>query len=339
MAVEEVLRSGQLAGGPKVLEFERRFAHAIGMSDAVAVNSGTSGLHLVLSGLGIGVGDEVIIPSYVCSALLHAVRNVGAIPVLVDSLADHVHMDTAQAMAMITKKTKAVILVHLFGDMISTREWKGSDLCIIEDGTQSLGNTGPDGAVGSLGDVSVFSFYATKVMTTGEGGMIGVRDPALAQTLRDTREYDEKEIFRTRYNYKMTDLAAAMGLAQLAQLPSFLARRKRIASRYNQVLRKLAPAPKRCNRDDSIYYRYVLALGRDAEEGMDYFAHKGIGCKRTVFEPLHRVRRIADEQFPCATAHYQHNVSLPVYPSLTDAEILTVSDALLNLCMSHVEIL
>ncbi len=337
-AVEEVVRSGQLALGPKVGQFERRFARAIGMPDAVAVNSGTSGLHLALCALGIGPGDEVLMPSYVCSALLYAVSYVGAVPVVVDSLPDHVHMNAEAAMEKISKKTKAVILVHLFGDVTGTKEWRGSGLRIIEDGTQSLGNKGPDGVVGSLGDLSVFSFYATKMMTTGEGGMIGVRDPGLARTLRDTREYDEKKGFRARYNYKMTDLAAAMGLAQLAQLPSFIDRRRQIASQYNHVLRARSSVPKPCNQDDSIYYRYVLASGQDVEEWMSHFTSKGIACKRPVFEPLHRVGRLADEQFPCATLHYRQNISLPIYPSLTEAEIETISAALTNMDLRRVEV-
>lgn len=325
-AADAVLRSGQLACGPEVEEFERRFARAIGMPDAVAVNSGTSGLHLALLALGVGTGDEVIIPSYVCSALLHAVRYAGATPVLADSLPEHGHMDNGKAISKISKKTKAVILTHLFGDATAAKEWKKTGLSIIEDATQSLGCETPEGPVGSLGDVSVFSFYATKIITTGEGGMIGVRDAKVAAILRDIREYDEKGKFRARYNYKMTDLAAAIGLAQLESLPAFVRQRRDIAARYDAAAVSAGWKPH--NQRGSMVYRYVLSCEPDAGAAQESFASRGVQCKRPVYQPLHRVLSLSDKDFPRASMHHERNLSIPLYPSLQSGEIQTILEAL-----------
>jgi perosamine synthetase len=321
-AVTAVLESGQLAQGAQVLHFEQALAALIGVGGAVAVSSGTAALHLALLALRIGEGDEVALPSFVCPALLNAIRYVHAIPALVDIDPETFNIDVQDLKRRLTKKTKAVIVPHMFGLTADIREIVALGVPVIEDCAQALGSSYMGAPAGSFGVLSVFSFYATKVICTGEGGMIASGDRQLLERIRDLRDYDEKADDHLRYNYKLTDFQAAMGRVQLRKLPALVARRRAIARRYDEVLSERGLSVPVCPMDrDHIYYRYILRT-EQAAELLAAGGEAGITYRRPVFKPLHRY--LGTTGYPETEAAFHQTVSLPLYPSLSDAEGETI---------------
>ncbi|MBN2438715.1 MAG: DegT/DnrJ/EryC1/StrS family aminotransferase [Deltaproteobacteria bacterium] len=325
-AVDAVLRSGRLAQGERVLEFEKILASLTGAGGAVAVSSGTAGLHLSLLALGVGEGDEVVIPGFVCPALLNAILYVRALPVLADIDRETFNIDVRDLKRRRTEKTKAVIVPHMFGLPADIGEIVALGVPVIEDCAQALGSRYEGLPIGSFGVLSVFSFYATKVICTGEGGMVAANDRHLLEKIRDLRDYDEKDDHRLRYNYKLTDLQAALGLAQIRRLPVLIERRRAIARQYDAFLReRRLPAPA-CPPDrEHIYYRYVirtkqvaglLAAGEEA----------GIAYRRPVFKPLQHYLGMTG--YPRTEKAFIETVSLPIYPSLSDAEVEAILHSL-----------
>jgi len=320
--VLDVLRSGQLAQGERVAAFEDAFCREMVLPGAVAVSSGTAALHLALLALKIGTGDEVIIPSYVCTALWHAVRYTGATPVLADIEADSFNLSVLDVMTRLTKKTRAIIVPHMFGQSADIDTLVNLGIPVIEDCAQSLGSHYRGQPAGTFGTAAIFSFYATKVIAAGEGGMVVSRDMNLIDNIREMRDYDEKETLATRFNYKLTDLQAALGTSQLKKLPVFIARRQEIARRYDRVLREagLPPPVSKPDRDHS-YFRYVFLL-----DNMDRFINdmvrQGVICRRPVFRPLHDY--LEQTGFEVTNQVWRHAVSMPIYPGLTEEEVETV---------------
>jgi perosamine synthetase len=321
-AVDAVLRSGRLAQGERVLEFEKVLAPLIGAGGAVAVSSGTAGLHLSLLALGVGEGDEVVIPGFVCPALLNAILYVRALPVLADIDRETFNIDVRDLKRRRTGKTKAVIVPHMFGLPADIRDIVALGVPVIEDCAQSLGSRYEGAPTGSFGVLSVFSFYATKVICTGEGGMVAAHDRQLLERIRDLRDYDEKDDHRLRYNYKLTDLQAALGLAQIRRLPVLIERRRAIARQYDAFLReRRLPAPA-CPPDrEHIYYRYVIRTKQVAEL-LAAGEEAGIAYRRPVFKPLHHYLGMTG--YPQTEEAFIETVSLPIYPSLSDAEVETI---------------
>jgi dTDP-4-amino-4,6-dideoxygalactose transaminase len=321
-AAVSVLQSGQLAQGEQVLQFEKALASLIGVGGAVAVSSGTAALHLSLLALEIGEGDEVVIPSFVCPALLNAIRYVRAVPVLADINRETFNIDVRDLKQRRTGKTKAVIVPHMFGLPADIREIVALGVPVIEDCAQALGSRYEGAPTGSFGVLSVFSFYATKVICTGEGGMVAANDLQLLERVRDLRDYDEKEEHRLRYNYKLTDLQAALGLAQLRKLPVLIERRRILARQYDAFLReRLLPVPA-CSPDrEHIYYRYVIRTKHVAEL-LAGGGEAGIAYRRPVFKPLHHYLGMTG--YPQTEAAFLETVSLPIYPSLHDEEIKAI---------------
>lgn len=321
-AVACVLKSGQVAQGEEVRRFERALASLIGIGDAVGVNSGTAALHLALLALEIGAGDEVVIPSFVCQALLNAVRYVGAVPVPADINGETFNIDVRDLARRLTKKTKAVIVPHMFGLPADIREIVTLGIPVIEDCAQSLGSRYRGGPTGSFGVLSVFSFYATKVICTGEGGMVAANDQRLINKIKDLREYDEKEDGRLHYNYKLTDLQAALGLVQLRKLPAFIDRRRAIARQYDEFLQEYPVSlPARPQDREQIHYRYIIRTER-LQELLDAGVEVGISYRRPVFKPLHHYLDLGG--FPGTAEAFRSAVSLPLYPTLRDAEVQTI---------------
>ena len=321
-AVTSVLQSGQLAQGEKVLHFEQALASLIGVGGAVAVSSGTAALHLALLSLGVGENDEIAIPSFVCPALLNAIGYTRAAPVLVDVDPTSFNMDAGDLRKRLTGKTKAIIVPHMFGLPADIREIATLGIPVIEDCAQSLGSRYQGAPAGSLGTVSVFSFYATKVICTGEGGMIATNDGRVLERIKDLRDYDEKDDNLLRFNYKMTEMQAAMGLAQLRKLPAFISRRRAIARQYDECLQGTALSAPGCPPDrEHIYYRYVVRTER-CTELLDAGREAGIAYRRPVFKPLHRYLGITG--YPGAEEAFDETVSLPLYPSLSDIEMKTI---------------
>lgn len=328
-SVMDVLKSGHLVQGEQVARFEKALSSFIGVKSGVAVSSGTAALHLSLIALGAGKGDEVIIPSYVCSALLNAVLYVGAVPVLADIDRVTFNISVDDLKKKITKRTKTIIVPHMFGLPANIDEIISLGISVIEDCAQSIGSRYKSGYTGGFGVLSIFSFYATKMLSTGEGGMVLSNDDDLIKTVRDMRDYDEKENYSVRYNYKMTDFQAALGISQLKKLPLFIERRRQIAGLYNEALEEMTfPIPAVPEGREHIYYRYVV-LDRNHLEFMEAMQKKGIDCKMPVFKPLHKCLGLSG--FPVTDEIFQQAVSIPIYPSLSDDEVRKIIDAMKNL--------
>ncbi|MHC4687379.1 MAG: DegT/DnrJ/EryC1/StrS family aminotransferase, partial [Planctomycetota bacterium] len=319
--VSAVLESGQLAQGQMAAKFEAAFARKLKVGYAVSVSSGTAALHLTLLALKIGPKDEVIIPSYVCSALLNAVNYVGARPVLAEIDPETYNLEPADVKRRLTKQTRAIIVPHLFGLAADLEGFSELDIPIIEDCAQATGATYKHKPVGTFGKAAIFSFYATKVMTTGEGGMIVTNSREIIDYARDLREYDKTETYKIRFNYKMTDIQATIGLAQLERLESFIRRRRAIAPKYQKALSSIGF---RLPPEDPghIYFRYVIDLGTDSAPMIRGLKEKGIQSARPIHTPLHRYLR--RDGYPKTDDAWNQCLSIPIYPSLTDQEIKRV---------------
>ena len=317
-AVAEVIQSGHIAEGEVVRRFEKAFAAKMGVKHAVAVSSGTAALHLTLLAMDVGPDDEVIIPSYVCTALLHAIEYVRAKPVPAEIDPLTYNMNPADVEKRMTRRTKAIIVPHLFGLAADLDKLLNLNVPVIEDCAQAVGGFYRNRPLGTFGEAAIFSFYATKVMATGEGGMVIARSPQIVERIRDFKTYDEKAANRIRFNYKMTDIQAALGEIQLAQLDDFIACRRDIARRYIRSLKSLAvtlPA----DQDEHIYYRFAVGLDTDCEPIMQNLARQGIGCARPVFLPIHRHLKM--DGYPLTDKAWKTTLSIPIYPSLETAAI------------------
>jgi len=326
-AAADVIRTGLLAQGEKVTEFERALARMAGQDEGVAVSSGTAAVFLALKGLGIGPGDEVIFPSYVCTALWHAVSQAGATPVLVDIDPETYHPSPEAVSRAITSKTKAVIVPHLFGLPADLSELEKSGIPLIEDCAHTLGASMGGRPVGSVGALTVCSFYATKLITTGEGGMVlGRSGPRMAR-IHAMRQYDERDALESAFNYKMTDMQAALGLCQVTDLPQFIKRRQAIAAQYTAALHGLkANPPAGIPRHDHVFYRYVVRLPQSVEPAMKAFAELGVTCRRPIFKPTHQYFDL--KGFSGTDLAWERSLSIPIYPSLADHEVERVVDAM-----------
>jgi perosamine synthetase len=327
--VQDVLESMQIAQGDKVARFEQAFARYLDVPYAACTNSGTSALHLILVSMGIGPGDEVIIPSYVCTALLNAVHYIGASPVLADIDPNTYNMDPADVKQRISKKTKAVVVPHMFGLAADMEGFLGLGVPIIEDCAQAVGGKSGESKIGTLGHAAIFSFYATKVMTTAEGGMVVTDSKHLIDTVKDLRDYDEKDHYIPRFNYKMTDINASVGMVQLSRLESFVERRKHIAGTYNAAFMGL---PFRCppDVDEHIYFRYILQLDGEAGPMIEALRQKGVGCARPVYRPIHDFLGI--KGYARTEQAWKTSVSIPIYPLLTEEETHRIVKSVKELC-------
>ena len=324
--VIRVLRSGQLAQGKIVSSFEERIASFIGIQHAVAVSSGSAALHLSMLSLGIGEGSEVILPSYVCAALLNAIHYVRATPILVDIDSHTYNIDVGSIKRAITGRTRAIIVHHMFGLPADIEPIISLGIPVIEDCAQSIGARFRGRCTGSFGALSVFSFYATKMLGAGEGGMVASNDPRLIDTIRNLRDYDEKEKYVVRYNYKMTDILAALCESRLKKLRSFIDRRKEIAKIYDEGLSDLELGiPIVPERRDNIYYRYIVEV-ENPIRFMDEMRKRGIICRRPVFKPIHRYLQLTG--FPNTDDAWEKAVSIPIYPALKQEEAYCIIDTI-----------
>jgi len=313
--VADVIKSGFVAQGKTVASFEQKFSRYQKVKHAAAVNSGTAALHLSLLALGIKGGDNVIIPSFVCTALMNAVNYTGASVRIVDVGEDDFNILVRDVQRKINRKTKAIIVPHMFGLPADLNALLKLKVPIIEDCAQSIGAKYKGKRVGSFGVLSIYSFYATKMMTTGEGGMITSNNTSLMNRIRDLREYDHKPQYTLRYNYKMTDIQAALGIHQLSQLPAWIKKRKRIAQKYNMALGGgHCTLPKQYTQREHIYYRYVIQA-KNKHKLLNTLKSKGIHAASPVFKPLHRYLRL--KGCPCADHLMNNAISLPIYPSLS----------------------
>ena len=325
-AVTAVLQSGHLAQGTVVERFERGLATYLGLAGGVAVNSGTMALEVALRVLGIGFGDEVILPSYVCAAPWQAVQRVGAQARLVDIEPETFQIDADLARAAITSRTRAIIVPHLFGLPADLTALTQLGVPLIEDCAQTLGAMEQGRSVGSVGVLTVCSFYANKLLCAGEGGMVLSSDPVLLERARALREYDGAPSLNPQAtNLKMTDLQAAVGLAQLDRLPGFLERRVSLALGYRGALAGTsAILPAVPVGRSHVYYRFVVRISQrrsgsdELSECLRRMERLGVQCRKPVFRSLHRYLGL--DGFPVSEAAEREALSLPLYPALADAE-------------------
>ncbi len=359
-AVTRAIRSGWVTSGPEMVAFEQEFAaHVGGQVEAVAVNSATAGLHLALEACGIGPGDEVIVPTWTFTSTAEVVRYLGATPVLVDVDPITLNIEMEAVAGALTPATKAVIPVHLAGlgvDIAALRAIVGTDVRIIEDAAHALPTVTDGALVGACehSDAAVFSFYATKTITTGEGGMITTRDPDIAARARVMRlhgiDRDAFDRYRSEkpgwfydvvaagFKYNLTDPASAMGRIQLRRSAQMHARRSAIAERYLGAFADLpvALSAKAPPGDTHAWHLFMLRIEPDARVDRDVFiavlAERGIGTS-VHFIPLHKHSiwrtslKLVDEDFPNATTQFERVVSLPLFSSMTDAQVDRVIDA------------
>ena len=327
-AVSEIVASGHIAEGEVAKAFEKNFARYLGVDHAVSTNSGTSALHLTLLALDVGPGDEVIIPSYVCSALLNAVKYTGARPVLADIDPITYHLDAADVQRRLTVCTKAIILPHLFGAAANMEPFLKLDVPIVEDCAQSIGATFNRQPVGTFGQAAIFSFYATKVITTGEGGMVATRSGSIAERIRDLKKYDKRKNYKVRFNYKMADIQAALGIEQLNRLDTFIRRRRAIAEDYSHAFGDFELQLPPVDDPGHIYFRYTIGVNREPKSWIEALNRLGIGCERPIHLPLHR--NLGLDDFPATDEVWNRTISIPIYPSLSDDETIKIITALID---------
>jgi len=343
-AVTAVLESGMLASGERVTEFEKKFADYCGTTHAVAINNGTAALHAALLAAGIGPGDEVIVPSFTFFATASAVSMTGAKPVFVDVNEKTFCIDPAQVENHITQKTKAVIGVHLFGQPFDIQGIKqvceSHNLTLIEDAAQAQGAMWNNEKAGAMGHMGCFSFYATKNMTTGEGGMVTTSDKALNERLRLLINHGQSEKYlhtRIGYNYRLTDVAAAIGIVQLKKLEKFNMRRRKNAEYFDtHISVKGLITPVVAPGMHHVYHQYVVRLTDEfpmkRADFMEYLKVKGIGTAVHYPIPIHHqpVYALANEADSCpvSTSLAASVLSIPVHPLLDQKELAYICDAI-----------
>ncbi len=320
-----VVRRGWVAPGPEAAAFEHELAARLGTEAAAAASSGSAALELALRALGVGPGDEVVIPTYVCDALHHAVSRTGATPVLADADRTTLSLSVADARGRLTPRTRCLIVPHAFGLAADLRPLLALGVPIIEDCAQTLAARLDGRPVGSFGTLAVCSFYATKLLTTGEGGAVA-GPSALIERVRDVRDYDERDDLVPRVNARLSDLAAALGRSQLARLDAFVARRRAVAARYRERLRGVPCVTPPELGERHVYHRFVVEVDRPPDVMQASLAARGVAARRPVYRPAHRA--LGRSGFPEADRLWSRTLSLPCYPTLTDGEIDAVAIAL-----------
>ena len=346
-AVGEVLESGYLTQGPKVAEFEQLIAEYVGVDYGFATSSATTGIHLALHAVGVRPGDEVIIPDFSFPATANAVIQQGAIPVFVDIDLATFNMDPGLLEAAVTERTRAIMPVHAFGlpaDMdpinaIAARH----GLPVVEDAACALGGTYRGRRAGSLGAAGVFSFHPRKIITTGEGGLITTSDETIADRIRVLRTHGSvrgshyMSFIDAGYNYRLSDVLGAIGVAQMARLDYIVERRQELGARYADELRtvKGAQAPTVPDGTQHAFQSYVVLLdeGIDRNAVIDGMREQDIettlGTYSMHLQPYFRERfGIADEELPMATRAHRSSLTLPLYPQLGDEDVRRVCETL-----------
>jgi dTDP-4-amino-4,6-dideoxygalactose transaminase len=365
-AAVETLRSGWLTTGARAKQFEEDFARYVGSQHAVAVNSGTAALHLALDAVGVKEGDEVLVPTMTFAASAEVVLYFKAKPVLVDCRRDTMNIDPDQIEKAITAKTKAIMPVHIGGqpcdmdrilDIAKVRNMK-----VIEDAAHALPTRYQGQMVGTIGDITCFSFYATKTITTGEGGMATTENPEWAERMRIMslhgishdawKRYTAEgtwyyEIMYPGYKYNLTDVAAALGIQQLKKCDQFWELRRRCAAWYNEGFKDVpeVSAPYVAPDVQHAWHLYVIQLNLEQlrisrHEFIELLKKENIGTS-VHFIPLHLHPYYRDtfgyrpEDFPAASAVFERIISLPIYPKMTEADVQRVIDTVRALVKQH----
>lgn len=348
-AVAEVIRGGWMTMGPKTFEFEKEFANYLGVDDAIAVSTGTAALHLALEAAGIRAGDEVLLPTTTFTATAEAVSYLGALPVLADIDPVTMNIDVDDASRRITPQTKAIIPVHMAGlpcEMDDIHHLaRRHHLRVIEDAAHALPSLYHGKRIGQISEFTCFSFYATKTLTTGEGGMVTSDNAEAAKRMRLMRLHGIErdawkryrsdgswryEVTEAGFKYNLTDLQSAIGLVQLAKCDALSDARRAIAKRYSEAFSRVdslvipaAPADRATS-----WHLYILRIrdgvrGLKRDDFLEELRHRGVGCS-VHFIPLHlhpfyqRAYGYRPGDFPNAETQFQSCLSLPIYPGMTD---------------------
>jgi dTDP-4-amino-4,6-dideoxygalactose transaminase len=347
-AVTEVLGSGMLAQGRKVAELEERWAEFIGVRHAIAMANGTLALLSIFSGIGLEPGDEVITVSHTFAATANAILYTGATPVFIDIEPDTYLIDAKKIEAAITPRTRAICPVHLFGlvadmDMIRAIADRHG-LAVVEDACQAHGATFRGRKAGSFG-YGAFSLYATKNMTTAEGGFVTTNDDRLADWLRLYRNQGMRARYQFEilgFNFRLTDLAAAIGLAQLGKLPRNTARRQAIAARYDKAFADLpVRLPVTPDGRNHVFHQYTVDVGEARDAILAELREAGVGADIYYPIPVHRQEYIMERglyaDLPVTDAAAARTLALPMFSGLTGEEQKQVIDALRSTVLRHAD--
>lgn len=336
-AVDRVLRSGMIAQGPEVAQFEKEFSkHFVLGRETVALNSGTSGQHLGLLAAGVGAGDEVIVPSFTFAATGNSVALTGATPVFADIEADYFTLDPESVRAAITPRTKGIMPVHLYGhpflvDQIEVIAHEYG-LAIYEDAAQAHGATWNGRPVGTIGDFAMFSLYPTKNMTSGEGGMVSCASGEIARNVRLLRNQGMEKQYENEvvgFNTRMTDIHAAIGRVQLTKVDAWTEERKRNASVLNEGLAGIAGVvtPKVAEGAVHVYHQYTIRVDAAERDRMQTVLREEHGIGTGVYYPIpnHRLPSLASYapglELPETERAAAEVLSLPVHPSLSEGDL------------------
>lgn len=332
-AVDRVMRSGMIAQGPEVTAFEEEFSTLVAGRHCIAVNSGTTALHLGMEAAGIGAGDEVIVPSFSFAATANSVRLTGAEPVFVDIEPGSFCLDPAAAAAAVTERTVAVMPVHLYGHPAAMNEILSlanrNGLLVVEDAAQAHGAALDGRPVGAFGRVAAFSFYPTKNMTTGEGGMVVTDDAGVARKVRLLRNQGMERRYHNEivgYNARMTDIAAAIGRVQLGRLPGWNKARQANATALDRQL-ETVQVPPVAKGATHVYHQYTVRSDR-RNDLLQQLEERRVGAGVYYPVPIHRLPSFdLHLDLPETERAAGEVVSLPVGPHLTDADLRGVAEA------------
>lgn len=350
--LKECIDSGWISSeGPFVEKFERYMADLTNRSHGIAVTSGTAAIDIAIEALGISEGDEVIMPTFTIISCVHQIIRAGAKPVLIDSDADTWNMNINQIEKKITSRTKAIMVVHIYGLPVDIdpilKLANHYDLKVIEDAAEMHGQTYKNKPCGSFGDISTFSFYPNKHITTGEGGMILTNNDELAEDCRSLRNlcFQPNKRFvheRLGWNYRMTNIQAALGLAQSEQLNVFIKRKRKMGAKYYDLLSDLSSIQlplQKTSYAENIYWVFGLLLkdsiGFNAEEAIQKLGNLGIGC-RPFFCPMHKQPVLKNmglfkrELYPVSEKLYERGFYIPSGVALTNDQINKVANSVIE---------
>jgi dTDP-4-amino-4,6-dideoxygalactose transaminase len=350
-AVVKVLKSGilthGLGAGPMVTQFEKAYAKFVEAKQAIAVNSGTAALHLAIAAVGVKPGDEVILPSFTFVATAEVIVAIGAKPVFIDINPETYNISVEEIEKAITKKTRAIVPVDLYGlsaDVKPIREIADKHgLKIVEDAAQAHGASYMGKPPGTFADVACWSFYASKNMTTGEGGMITTNDEKLAEKIRFMRSHGEAEKYKSimlGYNYRMPEIEAAIGCVQLKRLPEFLAKRRKNAKKLAERLgdAKALQLPKESKGYKHSWYLFTVRLKNARREKRDKVVkelkRKEIGAEVYYSNPIHLMpfyKKFRKHKLPETESAAEQVFSLPVHPSVTTEQLDFIGETVLRL--------
>ena len=344
-AVLEVLRSGRLSLGPPLAEFEEAFSARLGVAHASAVSSGTAGLHLALRAAGVTDGDEVVTSPFSFVASANAIVYERALPVFADIDPVTLNLDPDAAAAAVTRRTRALLPVHIFGYPADLPAFERLQLPIVEDACEAVGAAHADGtAVGARGHAAVFAFYANKQMTTGEGGMVTTSDPAVKERLDSERNQGRSPDMgwldhdRLGFNYRLSDIACALGIAQLQRLDELLAGRSRVAALYREALEGIEGLGLPCpdvGGDRRGWFVFVVQVpkGIDRDATVRGLAERGVQSK-PYLPAIHLMSYYRERfghrpgEFPVCEGVAARSLALPFFPEMTEGQVARVAEAL-----------